>query len=258
MTRRTDRRFALLAGGGLAVFFALCAAMSVASWSVGTVEGTSSRTIAGSVEQLMVEAANGDVTILRSDDGAIHVDGRAEGTLHAPAPRIDVDGSLVRVNANCPVWGFGECHSKVTLRVPATTAVTVDAGSGDIVAQDLGGDADLHTSSGDIAVDGGAGDVSLDTGSGDIVARGLRGERAIAETASGDVDLRFAVAPRNADANTGSGDIRILVPTGVEKYDVDWDTGSGDGNIGVPDNDGSDRRLRADTGSGDIVVDYGG
>ncbi|MDA0184940.1 DUF4097 domain-containing protein [Solirubrobacter phytolaccae] len=258
MTRRTDRRLALLAGGLLALFFTMCAAISVASWSVGTVEGNSTRTIAGPVDELVVESSNGDVTILRSDDGKIHIDGRAEGTLHAPAPRIEVDGSLVHVTANCPVWGFGDCNSEVILRVPGSTAVTVDAGSGDIVARDLGGAANLHTSSGDIAVDGSARDVTLDSGSGDIIARALSGDRAMAETASGDVDLRFAGPPLSADADTGSGDIRILVPSGVEDYRVEMDTGSGKTNTGVSESTSSNRLLRADSGSGDILIDYGG
>jgi hypothetical protein len=257
MTRRTDRRFALLAGGGLALFFTFCAALSVASWSVGTVEGNSTRTIAGPVDELVVESRNGDVTILRSDDGKIHIDGRAEGTLHAPAPRVDVNGSLVHVAANCPVWGFGDCNSEVILRVPGSTSVTVDSGSGDITARDLGGAANLHTSSGDIEVDGAARDVTLDSGSGDIIARALHGVRALAETASGDVELRFAGPPLNANADTGSGDVRILVPPGVEDYRLELDTGSGDISEGFRENTASQRVLRASSGSGNITVDYG-
>jgi DUF4097 and DUF4098 domain-containing protein YvlB len=257
MTRRKDRRFLLLLGGGLAAFFTLCAAVSVASWSVGTVEGSTTRVIDGRVDDLVVESSNGDVTILRSDDGKIHVDGKSKGTLHAPPPDIQVDGSTVHVAADCPVWGFGECHSEVVLRVPGGTPVTVDSGSGDIVARDIG-PANLHTSSGDILIDGSAGDVTLDTGSGDVMARRLAGDRAQARTASGDVDLRFVGPPRSADADTGSGDVRILVPPGVERYDIDMDTGSGETKYGIADNDGSPRKLRLESGSGDLAVDYAG
>lgn len=257
MTRRTDRRFALLAGAALAVFFTVCAAISVASWSVGTVEGTTTRTIAGPVDNLMVESSNGDVTVLRSDDGKIHVHGRSKGTLHALPPEIQVTGSTVHVSANCPVWGFGECHSEVVLRVPGGTALTVDSGSGDIAARDVG-PANLHTSSGDILIDGSSGDVTLDTGSGDVMARRLSGDRAHAETASGDVDLRFVGPPLEATADTGSGDVRILVPPGVETYRLELDTGSGEVSDGFRDDPASDRVLKADTGSGDILVDYGG
>jgi DUF4097 and DUF4098 domain-containing protein YvlB len=258
MTRRTDRRFALLAGGGLALFLTFCAAIQVAAWSVGKVEGNSHRVLSGTIDKLMVESSNGDVTILRSLDGKIHVDGRAEGTLRAPAPAIDVQGSVVRVAANCPVWGFGECHSRVVLRVPTGTTVRVDSGSGDIVARDLAGGGDLETSSGDVVVDGASGDLTLESGSGDIVARELRSEQVRADTGSGDVDLRFTAPPRGAEAKTGSGDVRILVPPGVEQYDVDTETGSGETDSGVTDYDGSGRNLRAETGSGDVTVDYGG
>jgi DUF4097 and DUF4098 domain-containing protein YvlB len=257
MTRRTDRRFLLLTGGAIAAVLTLCAAVSVAAWSVGTVEGTSTRVLTGPVDELMVESGNGDVTILPSEDGNIHVDGKAEGTLHAPAPRIDVSGSFVHVSSDCPVFGFGECHAQVTLRVPTGTAVTVDSGSGDLVARDVGA-ANLHTSSGDVIVDGSSGEVVLDSGSGDIIARGLRDGRARAETGSGDVDLRFATPPVDASADTGSGDIRILVPTGAEKYDVSVQANSGDQVVGVAQDTGSGHELRAESGSGDIVVDYGG
>jgi DUF4097 and DUF4098 domain-containing protein YvlB len=60
-------------------------------------------------------------------------------------------------------------------------------------------------------------------------------------------------------AKTGSGDARILVPSGAEQYDVDAETGSGRIDTGgVSENDTSDRKLRAETGSGDVTVDYGG
>lgn len=258
MTRRTDRRFALLAGGGLAIFFVLCAAMSVASWSVGKVEGSTHRVLSGSMKQLTVESHSGDVTILPSDDGTIRIDGRAKGTLHAPAPRIEVNGSEVWVSANCPVWGFGDCDSDVVIHLPTTTEVLVNAGSGDITASDLAGGAELKTSSGDVTVDGAIGDIALESASGDVLARGLRSRLAKAETASGDVDLRFAAAPKAAEAVTASGDARILVPPGTEAYNVDVDTDSGETDAGVRQDPDSTRFLRAKTNSGDATVDYGG
>lgn len=258
MTRRTDRRFALLAGGGLVLFFTFCAAIQVAAWSVGKVEGSTHRVLSGSIHQLTVESSNGDVTVLPSTDGKISVDGRAEGTLHAPAPRIEVDGSRVFVSANCPVWGFGECHSEVVVHVPATTQLIVDSGSGDITASDLAAGGELKTSSGDVTVDGATGDVSLESASGDVLARGLHSSMAKAKTASGDVDLRFATAPKAAEAITSSGDARILVPPGSEAYNVDVDTDSGETDAGVRQDPDSTRFLRAETNSGDATVDYGG
>jgi len=258
MTRRTDRRFALLAGGGLVLFFTFCAAIQVAAWSVGKVEGNTHRVLTGSIQQLTVESANGDVTILPSVDGRISVDGRAEGTLHAPAPKIEVNGSEVWVSANCPVWGFGECRSEVIVHVPAETSVVVDSGSGDIVASDLTGGGELRTSSGDVVVDGSSGGLALESASGDVLARGLRSSMVKAKTASGDVDLRFSAAPKAAEAITASGDARILVPPGTEAYNVDVDTDSGETDTGVRQDSDSTRFLRAETNSGDATVDYGG
>jgi hypothetical protein len=258
MTRRTDRRLALLAGGGLALLFTFISAFQVAAWSIGETESSSHRELAGKFAEISVESANGDVTVLRSLDDRVRVDGHSRGTLHSPAPEISVDGSHVRVSANCPVWGFGECQSSVVVHVPVGTSVHVDSGSGDIVAQGVSGGVDLETSSGDIAADGVTGDVSLESGSGDVVSRGLRANLAKAKTASGDVDLRFAAPPKAAEAVTSSGDARILVPPGPEGYNVSVDSGSGETDVGVRQDSDSTRFLRAETSSGDAIVDYGG
>ena len=90
------------------------------------------------------------------------------------------------------------------------------------------------------------------------MARGLRSNMAMAKTASGDVDLRFAIAPKAAEARTASGDARILVPPGTEAYNVSAETNSGDDDIGVRQDPDSTRFLRVETSSGDAVVDYGG
>jgi hypothetical protein len=258
MTRRTDRRLALLAGGALALLFTMIAAVQVAAWSVGKVERTSHRVLAGPVDELLVTAANGDVTVVRSSDGKVRVDGRSRGHLHAPAPSIDVIGTRVHVAANCPVWGFGECHSEVVVQVPPDTAVRVKSRSGDIVAEGLAGGADLETTSGDVSADGLAGDVALETASGDVVARNLTSPMAKAKSASGEVDLRFTTPPRAAEAITSSGDARILVPPGTEAYNVSVDSDSGNTDTGVRTDPRSSRFLRAETRSGDATVDYGG
>jgi DUF4097 and DUF4098 domain-containing protein YvlB len=257
MKRRTDRRLALLAGGALALLFTMIAAVQVAAWSVGREERISHRELTGTYSHISVESQNGDVVVMRSADGKVRVDARATGTLNAPAPSIDVEGPRVRVAANCPVWGFGECHSDVTVQVPAGTEVRVDAASGDVVAQNLPGGAELKTSSGDVVVDGASGDLSLETSSGDVVARGLTSSLTKARTSSGDVDLRFASPPTAAEAMTSSGDARILVPPGAEEYQVTVDSDSGRTDAGVRQG-GDQRFLRAETNSGDAVVDYGG
>ena len=216
MNRRTDRRLALLAGGGLALLFTMIAAVQVAAWSVGTVERTSHRVLSDPVDQLFIKAHDADVTVLRSPDDTVRIEGTSTGHLHAPPPTIEQDGSRVHVSASCPVWGFGECRSQVVVHVPEGTEVCVDTADGDIVAETLPDGGELITGSGDIALDGATGDISLKTGSGDIVARGLRSSLTKVKTGSGDVDLRFASPPKAAEAITSSGDARILVPPGTE------------------------------------------
>jgi DUF4097 and DUF4098 domain-containing protein YvlB len=258
MTRRTDRRLALLAGGGLAILLSFIFAFQVAAWSVGADEHRTQRVLDGPVDELLVDTHNGDVRLVQSTDDRVRIQARSKGTLHTPSPRVDVDGSRVSVAANCPVWSFGECHAEITVMVPASTTVRVHSRSGDIAAEGVSGGVDLETRSGDIDLDRVSGDVALETASGDIVARGLRASLAKANTASGDVDLRFAASPKAAEAMTASGDARILVPPGREAYNVSLDTKSGDTETGVRTDPDSTRFLRVESRSGDVTIDYGG
>ena len=83
MTRRTDRRFALLAGGGLAVFFTLCAAISV-----GVVQALPSLDLDYSEDSTAEVDAN---VVMTGDGGLVEVQATAERT---PLSRASLDELL--------------------------------------------------------------------------------------------------------------------------------------------------------------------
>jgi Putative adhesin len=257
MTARTDRRVALVAGAVVAVLCILGAAVQVASWSLGRVHRDLHRTIPGPVSTLRIDARGGDITVVPGGNDVV-IDARSSGAVHVPRLATDVSGDHVTVSGGCPTFTFGHCSSSITVRVPATTAVVVRSATGDIDLHGLIGGADVHTASGDVSASDLGGTVSLESASGDVNADGLRADRVRARTASGDVLLRFARAPHAADAETASGDARILVPPGRAAYRADVDTHSGDRSIGVRVDDTSSRLLRAHTSSGDAVLDYAG
>ena len=109
MTRRNDRRLALLAGGGLALLFTMIAAVQVAAWSVGKVENSSHRVLTGSVDELFIESQNGDVTVIRSVDGKVRIDGRSEG--HVARARRRRSTSTARACTSPPTARSGASAS---------------------------------------------------------------------------------------------------------------------------------------------------
>jgi|tagenome__1003787_1003787.scaffolds.fasta_scaffold20899328_2 hypothetical protein len=276
MSPRAQRGLALVTGGLLALMFSAIAAVQVAGWTVGAVERTHHQVIRGPVAKLTVDAGEGgDITVLRelSNRPLVTIDSTVKGSIHAPVLRAVKNGAQVRVNGNCPYISLGPCHARIVIRVPAHTGVNVRSGSGDITAAGLAGpvkletgsgdvdatgltgDSDLHTSSGDVTVRGLRGDTSLRTGSGDINAAETTNANLIADTASGDVELDFALPPMMVDASTASGDVNISVPDGT--YRVEDDPGSGETHRNVKSDPAAARVIRAQTSSGDIVIGYG-
>jgi DUF4097 and DUF4098 domain-containing protein YvlB len=78
-----------------------------------------------------------------------------------------------------------------------------------------------------------------------------------ADTAAGDVELDFSVAPELVDASTASGDVDVGVPEhGI--YRVEADPGTGDPHINVKTDPAATRIIRAQTASGDVTVGYTG
>ncbi len=116
---------------------------------------------------------------------------------------------------------------------------------------------DLSTSSGDVQAVDATGDVVMRTSSGDVTGDRLGGERVDGRTSSGDVVLDFVDSPRDATAQTSSGDATVTVPeeAGIA-YRVDVESDSGDDTIGVASDPDSPRSITARTNSGDARVVY--
>ena len=271
MTARRKRGAALLIGGLLGLLFTLLSAVQVAGWTIGAVERTSRQTIAGPVKNLTVDAGPGEIQILPSQDGDVHVETHTKGSLHAPRVRAVKDGTHVMMSGNCPAFSFGPCDAEIVLHVPVGTAVEVRSASGDIVASGVGGPLVLDTDSGDVTAIGVTGSADLRTASGDVepARRQRRGAAGVpvrrrerratsppsasrAETQSGDVNLDFRVPPRMVEAKATSGDVNVALPD-AGSYDVAADTGSGDSQIGVRTDPDSPRMVRARTNSGDAT-----
>jgi hypothetical protein len=207
-----------------------CGLQNVAS---PTKEATQDYDVAGKVAALSVRTGSGAVVVNESDRQGFHV----TETLHwkggKPTTRHPVSGDTLRLDYRCPHGDWG-CGVDYEIEVPRGTQVKVDSGSGDITLRAL------------------SGELRASTGSGTIDANGLGGKRAVAETGSGDVELRFTGVPDDVKVDTGSGTGIVRVPQGT--YHVTTDTGSGDRKVEVTSDYSSPRRIVVKTGSGDAKV----
>lgn len=144
------------------------------------------------------------------------------------------------------LFGAGNyAYLKLQVRVPATLAITIDSGSGDVHATGLAA-LDFKSGSGDLDVSDIAGPVALQLGSGDVQGHRV-GSVELGQTGSGDVTIDGIRGNVRAD-HAGSGDLRFSHVGGSVKV---GDTGSGDVTVSQVAQDvevGS-------TGSGDVSAD---
>ena len=177
---------------------------------------------AGTVEITNVE---GTVDLQGWDKPEVSV----TGTISDHVDRVEVTGSGTHVTVKVIekkgiTWNV-EVGTRLTVRVPARSAVDVNLVSSDLKLAGISGSANLQTVSGDITGETG-GDVSATTVSGDV--------RLVARSAH---DGHF---------KTVSGDLQLDGPSG----DLDVGSVSGDAHVTL----GSLARLHAETVSGDLHV----
>ncbi|MDE1957731.1 MAG: DUF2807 domain-containing protein [Xanthomonadaceae bacterium] len=142
-------------------------------------------------------------------------------------------------------WFFrGRRSFTLSVRVPATLALVVDTGSGDVDAQQVAA-LDVTSDSGDLSASSVAGAVGLRLGSGDARLADI-GSLDLRGTGSGDVHAEHVRGDVRA-GHSGSGDLGFEGVGG--SVDV---AGTGSGDISARDVRGS-VHVGA-TGSGDVVV----
>ncbi len=241
----------------------------------------------------------GNITIRTAPGSTVVVNGRVQprrGRLlptHAAAqveqvaanPPVTQDGNTIRIARIADEAVRRAIVVSYEITVPARTAVSARAGSGNVVVEgtqlatqartgsgnitvrNLGGDADLATGSGDIEVARVAGSVKAGTGSGGLRASGIgRGLRA--STGSGEIQaelsgrgdvhattgsggIRLAGVVGGLSASTGSGDVTV---NGTPTDEWKISTASGSVSVQVPQDAGFTLDARTASGSFDVHV----
>ena len=179
---------------------------------------------------LVVDVGSGDVSIFGADVSEVSVTAKVQGPSNHVGHVFD-QGRLTLFD-DC---SEEPCSVDLSVRVPASAALN------------------LRTGSGDVRLENTRADVALKTGSGDIMGRQLSGLDFSAESGSGDV--AFEVVPRanRVHVRTGSGDVALTVPSGG--YRIDVSTGAGDQRFeDVTDDAGAASAIDISTGSGDVSI----
>jgi hypothetical protein len=230
-----------------------------AQFSVDTTE-------TATVAEIRLSGGGGNVTLLPAEDGKVHIhrEVRYRGDRNDSTP-YHLEGSTLVVSTDCG-W---RCGVSYEIRAPRGVKVTGENGSGDVtltgasdvdITVDSGGivinrptgTVRARAHSGDIEVSGAAKDLDLQVDSGNITGRDLRAPHTVAQTSSGDVDLRLTAAGA-VQAEADSGSITVQVP-GDKSYQVQANADSGTKTVEVPLDPASPYLLRLVTGSGDITV----
>jgi DUF4097 and DUF4098 domain-containing protein YvlB len=205
---------------------------------------------------LTVVSKSSDVEVVAGDVREIKVERKFKKTVFGSDPDESYrDGKLEVKSNGCTFMSFG-CRTDYVITVPKDLTVSVDNTSGTVKVSDVAEVGKLKTTSGNIEVHGGGGEMTLDATSGDIEATALTATKVHAKTTSGEVELTFAAAPSEVQAQGTSGDVTVLVPEGSETYKVDTDTSSGDEHTELRTDPAATRTITAKTSSGDVAVEY--
>lgn len=281
--------------------FAATAILAAAA-AVAHADGSFERTVTVSANpDLYVSTGAGNIHITPGSESQIHIVAHLHGGWAAGR---DADERIQRIIANPPIQQqgntvrIGETTDRALMNnisidyditAPASVALNLRSGSGDVELNHLGrfvaaasgsgnvrahgvkGPAELRSGSGDIELeDEAAGDVKASTGSGTIRVRGFSGGLNL-RTGSGDIEAqgRLSVAARLV---SGSGTVRLTLPQDAH-FNLEASTGSGSIRVHFPNApqqneesrhhltaaiNGGGPTLEAHTGSGDIDVNGGG
>jgi len=272
--------------------------LSTAALAAPAADGNFDRKLSVSAQpDLYVSTGSGNIRVFAGAEGEVHVVGHvhagwsAFGDINARIQRI-VDNPPITQSGNTIKVGdandrslFNNISIDYEITVPASVALNLHSGSGDVEVDHVGryvsgqsgsgsvrlhgihGPAELESGSGDLELqEEGAGDVKARTGSGSIRINGLNGGL-MARTGSGDIEanghlqgpanlssgsgsVRLHLSPDshfNVEASTGSGSIRISFPGAPQQGDDSRHHLTGAVNGGGP-------ALEVRTGSGDIDI----
>lgn len=180
---------------------------------------------------VLVETEVGNVFVSSARGGEPEV----VATLHGRRAefREEVDGGQHAFSVDCPPAAL-TCYVDFEVALPDGVDLEVVSGSGNIEVEAV----ELL-------------DVVLDSGSGNVKGDEMTAETLDANSGSGNVTVGLVAAPRRVVAQSSSGDVELVLPSG--RYDLTVESGSGSTDVrGLDDESGSDSVIVARSSSGDV------
>ncbi|GLZ33204.1 hypothetical protein Lesp02_53920 [Lentzea sp. NBRC 105346] len=220
------------------------------------------KAVSDKIESVVIQTGSGNVSI-RYTEGTTQTtihrrvthrrDQKPEGETHK------VDGKVLTLNDcgnDCSVDYQVNLPSKEVkvggtvgsgdVTVEGLAEVDVNAGSGHVIARHVGGKVRIDASSGDVVVEDAKGDVTAHVGSGHARLQDIKGKTTV-DSGSGDISGSGIDNDVNVIAHSGHVELRM-----VSKRTVRAETGSGDIILRVPD---GPYKVDTESGSGDKHID---
>jgi hypothetical protein len=222
-------RGALLMTGGAALLALPACGVTRSSTDVHGYEVT------GATTRLVIDDKAGHVNIT-TGDGPVRVTETIKyGRTRPTTAHTNVDGTVHLTAGDC--WAIFDrgCEVDYQVRVPAATAVEIDA------------------SAGAVTVTGLTGDLKVTADAGTVQASGLRSAHTTVKADAGKVSLRYASTPSTVDAKSDAGSVDIWVPGG-DAYAVDASTDAGKRSVGVRTDPNSTHHITAYSDAGSVRI----
>lgn len=187
-------------------------------------------------ERLVINAEGGKVSVRAGVGDAVIVDRRERWIVSRPGLGRSFEDGTLTLDADCPAVEFAlRCGIELDVLVPPTVKeVVIDGETADVGLRGL------------------SGIVEVRTGSGAITARRIDPVVMTARSEGGAIDLDVVGDPTRIEAVSDNGDVRVLVPFGT--YRVDVDSGGTDRVEGLLRDDLAPQRIDASSDSGDVRV----
>jgi hypothetical protein len=204
-----------------------------------------------------VSSGSGDVRIVAGPAGHIQVAYTEHYNLRRPTVSATVASSGVQLGAHCPGGLFGNnCAVNYVITVPASVALTVHTGDGDVDASGLSGPLTLESGNGSISLSSVSGTLVVRSSNGDVSASQIRATSVQASSDDGSVDIAFAGRPHTVIATSSNGDVDLTVPRDSEPYRTSTGSGNGSVDVTVATASSAPDTLTARSDNGDVTIAY--
>jgi hypothetical protein len=225
---------------GLGLAFALVAVGTLSVITLFFQQRThQSSAFAGPVRQVVAETDVGKITLRRAEPGqALVVRRTLTWSFRRPEAEVVNTAGVVTVSGRCLRQGtsLGACSVDMDILLPPEVAVQITTKTGDIHVEDVGGE------------------ITATAKTGDVKLRGLRSSRVNATTATGDIEVELVTAPKSVQAQTSTGDLRIIVPDDGTIYRISARATVGTQNVKIPTSPTATSTISASTSVGDLTL----